>query len=39
MNIDAHLSALEKLEIIPEKEVKAICEKVTLSQLRPKKYS
>lgn len=28
MNIDALLSSLEKLEIIPEKEVKGICEKV-----------
>lgn len=39
MNIDAHLSALEKLEVIPEKDVKAICEKVRTHSRRPKKFS
>ncbi len=39
MNIDAYLSTLEKLKIIPEKDVKMICEKVTLYPFRPKKFS
>jgi len=39
MNIDAYLSTLEKLEIIPEKDVKMICEKVTLYSFRPRKFS
>lgn len=30
MNIDAYLSTLEKLEVIPEKDVKTICEKVLI---------
>jgi hypothetical protein len=32
-NVDEYLSMLEKLEIIPEREVKSICEKVNQSSM------
>lgn len=36
-SIDHHLATLEKLEVIPEKEVKSICEKVLPPSPRPNK--
>jgi hypothetical protein len=39
MNIDAYLETLEQLKIIPEKDVKGICEKVSQFLFRPKKSS
>jgi len=35
-NVDEYLSMLEKLEIIPEREVKSICEKVNQSSMQAK---
>jgi hypothetical protein len=37
-NIDDYLTTLEKLGIIPEKGIKAICEKVRSLLLRLRKY-
>jgi hypothetical protein len=36
-NIDDYFSMLEKLQVIPEREVKAICEKVHPCLSRPRK--
>ncbi len=38
MNVDNYIGMLERLEIIPEKDVKQICEKVSFSLYRLKKY-
>ena len=38
-NNDQYLSMLENLEVIPEREVKSICDKVKLPSFRPRKFS